>query len=99
MKTTKSNIRDLVTESDLECQRIIKEIVMGEFPQDVFLGEEDVDLSISSDNSSGEEDEDGSVKSSNALGRALGVVGGGNDKGDRLLFIVVSSFLCWQCMI
>lgn len=40
---TKSNSADLVTESDLECQRVIKEVITGAFPDDRFLGEEDVE--------------------------------------------------------
>ena len=44
IKSTKANIRDLVTESDVKCQQLIREIIEGEFPQDLFLGEEDVDL-------------------------------------------------------
>lgn len=40
---TKMNAADLVTESDLECQRIIKEMIQMAFPTDDFLGEEDVD--------------------------------------------------------
>lgn len=54
---TKANAADLVTESDLECQRIIKEIVKSECPEDYFLGEEDVEA--------------GSFASSTALENAL----------------------------
>ena len=73
------NARDLVTESDVECQRLIKEIILTEFPSDVFLGEEDVDLTSS----------DNSFASSGALRKALGI---GSDDGndDRLIFVVVS---------
>ena len=60
IKSTKTNIRDLVTESDVKCQEVIKEIITKEFPSDKFLGEEDVDLSG-----------DGSVV---ALRRAIGNV-------------------------
>lgn len=44
-QSTKANLRDLVTESDVRCQQVIKEIILKEFPNDLFLGEEDVDLS------------------------------------------------------
>jgi len=54
---TKMNAADLVTESDLECQRIIKEMIQTAFPNDDFLGEEDVDA--------------GSVASSEALTNAI----------------------------
>jgi fructose-1,6-bisphosphatase/inositol monophosphatase family enzyme len=38
------NAADLrVIERDLECQRIIKEMIQMAFPTDKFLGEEDVD--------------------------------------------------------
>ena len=79
VKDTKVNARDLVTESDVECQRLIKEIILTEFPNDVFLGEEDVDLTSS----------DNSFASSGALRKALGI---GSDDGndDRLIFVVVS---------
>ena len=39
---TKRNVADLVTESDVECQRLIKECILQDWPQDGFLGEEDV---------------------------------------------------------
>ncbi|KAL7460359.1 hypothetical protein ACHAXS_000814 [Conticribra weissflogii] len=77
VKSTKTNSRDLVTESDIECQKIIKEVILGEFPMDVFLGEEDVDLSSGN----------GSESSSGALRSALGLVAGGEDD-DKLLFVV-----------
>ena len=54
---TKMNVADLVTESDLECQRIIKELIQINFPADDFLGEEDVDA--------------GSLASSKALYNAI----------------------------
>jgi Archaeal fructose-1,6-bisphosphatase and related enzymes of inositol monophosphatase family len=54
---TKVNDRDLVTESDVECQRMIKDIIRSEFPQDEFLGEEDVGV--------------GSLASSEALKNAM----------------------------
>lgn len=58
--STKTNIRDLVTKSDVQCQQVIKEIITQKFPNDKFLGEEGVDLS-----------DDGSVE---ALKIALGSV-------------------------
>ncbi len=86
MKSTKTNSRDLVTESDIECQKIIKEVILGEFPMDVFLGEEDVDLSSGN----------GSESSSGALRSALGLVAGGEDD-DKLLFVVVIFILMFFC--
>ena len=82
VKSTKANARDLVTESDVECQRVIKEVILNEFPNDVFMGEEDVDLSSG----------DSSVASSDALKNALGIAEE-SDSEDRLLFVVVSSLL------
>lgn len=87
IKSTKANIRDLVTESDLACQVVIRDTIMKEFRNDVFLGEEDV--------------ETGDLASSEALRMALGVAsqsreGGVADEGeDRLLFVVVGS--CAAC--
>lgn len=40
---TKMNAQDLVTQSDVQCQRLIKDIILSQFPKDVFLGEEDVE--------------------------------------------------------
>ncbi|KAK1737717.1 inositol-1-monophosphatase [Skeletonema marinoi] len=90
VKSTKANIRDLVTESDVKCQQLIREIIEEEFPQDAFLGEEDVDLSG-----------DSSCASSAALdavlsgGGSLSFDGDGDasssindEEEDRLLFIV-----------
>ena len=54
---TKANASDLVTESDIQCQKVIKDIVKEAFPNDIFLGEEDV--------------ETGTVESSNSLENAL----------------------------
>jgi len=76
---TKSNAADLVTESDIECQRVIKSIVMDSFPTDAFLGEEDVDS--------------GRQASVEALMQALkcNQENGANDSamsGERLLWIV-----------
>eukprot|EP00581_Thalassiosira_minuscula_P031207 CAMPEP_0183785332 /NCGR_PEP_ID=MMETSP0739-20130205/66450_1 /TAXON_ID=385413 /ORGANISM="Thalassiosira miniscula, Strain CCMP1093" /LENGTH=383 /DNA_ID=CAMNT_0026029333 /DNA_START=235 /DNA_END=1387 /DNA_ORIENTATION=- len=79
VKSTKANARDLVTESDMECQSLIKAMILKEFPDDVFLGEEDIDLS----------GQDSSSASSEALKEALGITEkAGVD--DRLLFVVVS---------
>ena len=33
---------DLVTEGNVECQRLIQECILEDWPQDGFLGEEDV---------------------------------------------------------
>ncbi len=84
VKDTKTNTADLVTESDYECQRVIKEIITKEFQSDYFLGEEDV--------------EPGSFSSSTALANALKIKnklvedsGGDNQNNggnEKLLFIV-----------
>lgn len=82
-----------MTESDVRCQQVIKEIVLGEFPHDLFLGEEDVDLS----GGSGGDSIDSSVSSSAALKAVL--IGGTSSESssdsnnedeqeDRLVFIV-----------
>lgn len=76
VKSTKANARDLVTESDVECQHLIREIIQKEFPDDVFLGEEGIDLSG-----------DSSAASSDALKDAMGIAGRSDSK-DRLLFVV-----------
>jgi len=70
---TKTNTADLVTESDLECQRVIKNIILEECPQDSFLGEEDVDP--------------GSMASSSALKDAL-TRRDQEDETEKLLWIV-----------
>ena len=38
--------RDLVTEADLEAQRIIRQVLLGQFPDHRFLGEEQEDLTL-----------------------------------------------------
>eukprot|EP00985_Skeletonema_marinoi_P006245 scaffold2709_cov215-Skeletonema_marinoi.AAC.6 len=91
IKSTKANIRDLVTESDVKCQQLIREIIEEEFPHDAFLGEEDVDLSgdcsaassaaldaVLSGGGSLSLDDDGDVASSS----------NNDEEEDRLLFIV-----------
>lgn len=72
---TKTNAADLVTESDLECQRVIEDIIRREFPRDTFLGEENVEA--------------GSLASVSALGEAL-VCGDGDveEEEERFLWIV-----------
>lgn len=90
VKATKANARDLVTESDLKCQNLIKEIILSEFPNDVFLGEEGLDLKG-----------DSSSASSNALKGALGIAEedySGNVAQDKLLFIVVSDYGTYACV-
>eukprot|EP00550_Attheya_septentrionalis_P010358 CAMPEP_0198281518 /NCGR_PEP_ID=MMETSP1449-20131203/1438_1 /TAXON_ID=420275 /ORGANISM="Attheya septentrionalis, Strain CCMP2084" /LENGTH=340 /DNA_ID=CAMNT_0043977319 /DNA_START=170 /DNA_END=1192 /DNA_ORIENTATION=- len=74
---TKSNARDLVTESDVECQRIIRSTICQEYPQDYFLGEEDVEA--------------GSEASIEALSSVLDSSASAeptDDTRDRLLWIV-----------
>lgn len=86
VQMTKANERDLVTQSDLQCQRLIRDVLSKEFPGDVFLGEE-------------AEDDEGddtvttqtTIPSSDVLKNTLHNLvqqeGGGNE--GRLLFIVV----------
>lgn len=38
----KSNVRDIVTASDIACQKVIQDVAQKRFPQDHFLGEESV---------------------------------------------------------
>ena len=81
IKDTKANARDLVTESDVKCQALIREIISNEFPNDVFLGEEGIDLSG-----------DSSIASSDALKAALGIASAlaeedATQQQDKLLFI------------
>ena len=99
VRSTKANSRDLVTQSDLECQRLVRDVVMSEFPNDAFLGEEDVD----------DDDEDdaagvggggsrsggggGSIANADALRGSLDIVDVIEDE-ERLLFIVVGSIHC-----
>ena len=78
IQNTKANVRDLVTESDIQCQSLIKEIITKEFPNDLFLGEEDVCP--------------GDVASSEALRDALSGNGASVDE-DCLLFVVVSLYV------
>ena len=85
VQMTKANERDLVTQSDLQCQRLIREVLSKEFPNDVFLGEEE------EGDEGGETDTAITVPSSDALFNSLNSIsqlGGGEE--DRLLFIVVS---------
>jgi myo-inositol-1(or 4)-monophosphatase len=69
---TKSNVRDLVTESDVASQQIIFSTINAVRPNDVFLGEEAVDP--------------GSEASIEALRQAL--ITNDDDDDDRLLWIV-----------
>lgn len=62
----KSNVRDLVTESDIACQQVIFSTINAVRPNDVFLGEESVNS--------------GSEASINALRQALKSNGGDNDR-------------------
>ncbi len=43
VRMTKANSKDFVTRSDLECQRLVRDVIMTEFPNDKFWGEEDID--------------------------------------------------------
>lgn len=40
---TKMNTQDLVTQSDIHCQQLIRDTILSEFPKDIFLGEEDIE--------------------------------------------------------
>jgi myo-inositol-1(or 4)-monophosphatase len=72
---TKSNVRDLVTESDVASQQIIFSTINAVRPNDVFLGEEAVDP--------------GSEASIEALRQALiSNDDDDDDDDDRLLWIV-----------
>ena len=42
VQKTKSNVRDIVTDSDVACQQVIRQTVEAVFPDHAFLGEEDV---------------------------------------------------------
>lgn len=75
--STKANTRDLVTESDVRCQQLIKDVIRERFPRDAFLGEEDVDLSG-----------DSSESSRAALERVLLGDDNDEDEEERLVFIV-----------
>jgi myo-inositol-1(or 4)-monophosphatase len=66
VSSTKMNAADLVTESDVQCQQVIEGVIHEAFPQDAFLGEENVDA--------------GSLASSSALANALLV--NPNDNGN-----------------
>ena len=66
---TKMNASDLVTESDIECQRIVKETIQTQFPWDGFLGEEDVGA--------------GSMASSDALQQALSQDSSSNSNSNK----------------
>ena len=82
IQSTKANTRDLVTESDVQCQQIIQEIIKSEFPKELFLGEEDVDLSAGGDSS---------LASRAALENVLLQRNSSSDEDDdqeRLVFIV-----------
>ena len=47
VSSTKANHKDLVTASDVQCQNDIEDIIRGAYPNDVFLGEEQVDCGSS----------------------------------------------------
>jgi len=87
VKDTKANTRDLVTESDVACQTLIKDIILKDFPNDMFLGEEGIDLSG-----------DSSTASADALSNALGIHIEDDKEEDRLLFVVdpIGKLLCYK---
>lgn len=79
VRNTKANSRDLVTRSDLECQRLIQDVIMKEFPNDEFWGEEDIDDDISGSGSS--------IVDSDTFIESLDITDESSNE-DRLLFIV-----------
>ena len=95
VQMTKANERDLVTQSDLQCQRLIREVLSKEFPGVVFLGEE-------------AEDDEGddtvttqtTIPSSDVLKNSLNNIGQQEDGGNegRLLFVVVRVQLLLLCI-
>lgn len=70
IQRTKANTRDLVTESDIQCQNVIREIIMKEFPTALFLGEEDV-VVVVDDGGSQDDGGGGESGSSEASSAAL----------------------------
>ena len=94
VRMTKANSRDLVTRSDLECQRLVRDVIMTEFPNDEFWGEEEIDDTRrynddEDDASVGISDGRGdSTVNSNASRESLDMANGIEEEG-RLLFIVV----------
>ena len=42
VKNEKANVRDIVTDSDIACQQVIRQTIDAVFPLALFLGEEDV---------------------------------------------------------
>ena len=85
VQMTKANERDLVTQSDLQCQRLIRDVLTKEFPNDVFLGEEEDDgVGVETDNTNTLPSSDALMNSLNSISQVVG-----ERKEDRLLFIVV----------
>jgi len=88
IQMTKANERDLVTQSDLQCQRLIRDVLSKEFPNDLFLGEEEED-DVNADGG-GKDSATSTIPSSVVLKNSLNSItleSGGNE--DRLLFVVV----------
>jgi hypothetical protein len=94
VRMTKANSRDLVTKSDLECQRLVKDVIMTEFPNDEFWGEENIDDTRrykDDDDVAGVGIGDGSsdsIVNCNASRKSLDMTDGNGNEG-KLLFIVV----------
>jgi hypothetical protein len=98
VQMTKANERDLVTQSDLQCQRLIREVLSKEFPDDLFFGEEE-------DNDDEGDDTDSvinavTIPSSDVLKNSLNNIGQQEDGGNegRLLFVVVRVQLLLLCI-
>lgn len=91
LKFKSNNPRDIVTELDFTCQKIIQQTISDYFPSDSFLGEEDENINDSTD--SAIDQKSGSSSSSeasiSALSKALSQYNGDNNgNSDQLLWIV-----------
>lgn len=73
VKNEKANLRDIVTDSDIACQQVIRQTIDAVFPSALFLGEEDVGS--------------GSQASIHALQEALAAASNSNQE-EQLLWIV-----------
>jgi hypothetical protein len=92
IQMTKANERDLVTQSDLQCQRLIRDVLSKEFPNDLFMGEEEEEEEDVNVNGDGKDATTTTtiIPSSDVLRNSLNSItqeGGGNE--DRILFVVV----------
>lgn len=74
VKNEKANLRDIVTDSDIACQQVIRQTIDAVFPSALFLGEEDVGS--------------GSQASIHALQEALATAASNSNQEEQLLWIV-----------